>query len=357
MYIPTVYFGWVDSLAATAGSAILAPGGTRVSLHGNQPTPVTYNYSFGIQQTDGPRHDGGTPPTPAPSHATCSGNGTSTRSPLYSRFLDMHPENKDPTSSAALATNFLRPYQGVADVNMVEFGGTSSYNAGLLSFQRRMSKGLHFGFSYSFSKVLGTASTNNTIVSSFFAPRSRHYGPLTYDLTHVASIRYAWTLPKPGKRYGIRFLGLVTDGWEMAGTSRFSTGGAFTPGLSTVDGQDITGTPSESARVNVGDPNAPEKERFTRPARTTFGNAGSGILRAPGINNWDISTYKTFNMRERLRLQLRFESYNTFNHTQFSSLTTTARFDATGKQVDTLFLEPAAARSPRRVQLAMRLNW
>jgi hypothetical protein len=356
MYIPTVYFGSVDALAVTAGSAILAPGGTRVALHGDQPTPVTYNYSFGVQQQIG-----------RSTIVDASYAGSISRHllwerninavPLYARFLDVNPGNKDPTSSSALATNFLRPFQGVADVNMVEFGGTSSYNAALLTVQRRMARGIQFGFSYSFSKVLGTASTNNTVVSAFFDPRSRNYGPLTYDLTHVASVRYNWTLPKPGKRYHIRWLGLATDGWEMAGISRFSIGGAFTPGLSTVDGQDITGTPSESARPDVGDPGAPETERFKRPARGTFGNVGSGILRLPGINNWDISTYKWYTVRESLRLQLRLESYNTFNHTQFSNLTTTARFDAQGRQVDVLFLQPSTARSPRRVQLALRLMW
>jgi hypothetical protein len=143
----------------------------------------------------------------------------------------------------------------------------------------------------------------------------------------------------------------------MAGISRFSTGGPFTPGLSTVDGQDITGTPSEGARLVVVAPSARPRERFGRPPRGSFGNVGVGVLRLPGINNWDISVYREIRLMERTRLQLRFESYNTFNHSQFSSLTTTARFNAQGQQVDALFLEPSAARSPRRVQLAMRLNW
>jgi hypothetical protein len=356
MYIPTVYFGWVDQLAATAGSAILAPGGTRISLHGDEPTPATYNYSLGVQQQVG-----------RSMIVDLSYSGSFSRHllwerninavPRYSQFLDLHPENKDPTTTSALATNFLRPYQGIADVYMVEFGSTSNYNAGLLSFNRRMSKGLQFGFSYSFSKVLGTASTNNTLVSPFFAPRSRVYGPLTYDLTHVASIRYTWTMPKLGKRYRSKMLGAVTDGWEMAGVSRFSTGGAFTPAMSTVDGYNFTGTPSEGARPNVADPGAEPKYRFSRPVRTEFGNAGSGILRGPGVNNWDISVYRWVNFTDRLRLQLRFESYNTFNHTQFSSLTTTVRFDARGNQADELFMEPSTARSPRRVQLAMRMTW
>ncbi|MDP2999481.1 MAG: carboxypeptidase regulatory-like domain-containing protein [Bryobacterales bacterium] len=355
-YTPTVYFGTFDTLLATEGQALLAPGGTMVSMHGHQPSSVTYNFSFGTQQqlSRGMILD-------------VSYAGSISRHLLWerninpvpagARFMDEHPENMDPTTRRALPINFLRPYQGYADINLVEFGSTSSYNGLLASFNRRMTRGVMLGFSYSFSKALGTASTNTTTVSAFHPARRRNYGPLSYDLTHVASLRYTWTLPKPGKRYGLKALGLVADGWELAGISRFSTGSPFTPGFSTVDGQDITGTPSESARMDVLDPNAAPKERFGRPARGTWGNLGVGVLRNHGIHNWDISMYKLFKMYERLTAQLRLETYNTFNHTQFSALSTAARFSAQGEQVDPLFLEPTGARSPRRVQLAIRLNW
>jgi hypothetical protein len=55
-----------------------------------------------------------------------------------------------------------------------------------------------------------------------------------------------------------------------------------------------------------------------------------------------------------MRLQLRVETYNTFNHTQFSSLDTTARFDAAGNQVNTRLGEFIAARNPRQMQFALR---
>jgi hypothetical protein len=58
---------------------------------------------------------------------------------------------------------------------------------------------------------------------------------------------------------------------------------------------------------------------------------------------------------ERAKFQFRLETYNTFNHTQFSGLDTTARFEpATGAQVNTRFGELTGARSPRIMQLALR---
>ena len=53
------------------------------------------------------------------------------------------------------------------------------------------------------------------------------------------------------------------------------------------------------------------------PALYTFGNAGRGILRAPGRTNFDFSVFKEFTATERLRVQFRSEFFNVFNHPQF----------------------------------------
>ncbi len=182
-------------------------------------------------------------------------------------------------------------------------------------------------------------------MSPFFDPRHRNYGPLNYDRTNVFSLRYNWTLPKPGKRLQLRQLGYVTDGWEVHS--------GLQPGERPRDyGHAIGGC--ASARAG---PNAPAVSRFGAPLVGTFGNLGVNTLRGPGVNNWDISLYRQMKFTERWNGQLRFESYNTFNHTQFSGLDTTARFDGQGNQINKLFLEPTSARSPRRVQLALRVNF
>jgi hypothetical protein len=151
---------------------------------------------------------------------------------------------------------------------------------------------------------------------------------------------------------------VVSDHWEISGVVRMASGAPFTPGISTIDGANFTGTPSETARPDVVNPQADPVKRFGRPALGSFGNTGSNVLRAPGMNNWDASLYRRIPLRKDGQyLQLRLETYNAFNHTQFSSLSTTARFDAQGNQVDPLFLTPTAARNARRVQMALRFAW
>jgi len=56
-------------------------------------------------------------------------------------------------------------------------------------------------------------------------------------------------------------------------------------------------------------------------------------------------------------VQFRSEFYNAFNHTQFSTLNTTARFDAGRNQVNGQFGQYTAARNPRIVQLALKLHF
>jgi hypothetical protein len=87
------------------------------------------------------------------------------------------------------------------------------------------------------------------------------------------------------------------------------------------------------------------------------GNAAKTLIRGPGVNNWDISAFKSFQLVERLRAQFRCEFYNAFNHTQFSGLDTTARFDQRGAQISGTFGQFTAARNPRQIQLALRLTF
>ena len=56
-------------------------------------------------------------------------------------------------------------------------------------------------------------------------------------------------------------------------------------------------------------------------------------------------------------LQLRWELYNAFNHTQFSSVDSTARFDVQGRQVNTRVGEVTGTRLERRMQAALRFTF
>ena len=68
------------------------------------------------------------------------------------------------------------------------------------------------------------------------------------------------------------------------------------------------------------------------PALTlaNIGDAPQMPIRGPGVNNWNTSLFKNFDVKERLHFQFRAEAYNTFNHTQFSTVNTSLTFNASG---------------------------
>jgi hypothetical protein len=82
------------------------------------------------------------------------------------------------------------------------------------------------------------------------------------------------------------------------------------------------------------------------------------VVRGPGTNNFDMTIFKNFRFRERYNLQLRFEAYNAFNHTQFSGMNTTTQFNpANGQQVNAAFGTLTSARGARVGQASVRFNF
>ncbi|MDZ4796910.1 MAG: carboxypeptidase regulatory-like domain-containing protein [Bryobacteraceae bacterium] len=375
VFSPTTYYGEIDDLAASAASGMLAPSNVS-SLIGHNKGTASYNFSLSVQHQ-----------ISRTSVAEVSYVGTMGRHlpwtrnynpvPLGAKLLATNPQNRDPSTNAAYADNFLRPYPGFADINTYEFGGTSNYNSLQASFNERFGKngilrGATVGFSYTFSKVLTSADSNTTAVDPAWSPRNWNYGPAGFDRTHVFTGRYTYAFRRI--RNGPGFAKQIINGWELSGITRVISGAPLTPGYTLVNGLDFTGSSDFGTRPYVMNPDAPlPADRFAPPqweqaGIPTRGNMGRGVLRGPGTNNWDISVYKNIAFTERWKGQLRFETYNTFNHSQFSAVDTNLNFARAGalepgalnykyNQINPLFLQPTSARPARRAQLSIRISF
>jgi hypothetical protein len=164
-----------------------------------------------------------------------------------------------------------------------------------------------------------------------------------------------------------RVIGAVFDNWQISGITTFASGLPKGITLTTTDNADITGGGDGARVVITGNPILMRQLRsfdrwfntdvFARPAKGDPGNAPKDVIRLPGTHNWDVSFFKNVRFKERYNLQLRWEMYNAFNHTQFSDVDTTARFDATGKQVNARFGQVIATRLPRRMQGSLRFTF
>jgi len=125
--------------------------------------------------------------------------------------------------------------------------------------------------------------------------------------------------------------------------------------------------------MQVVNPTAPLAQRFGPPPEPKgqtvvpwsststdpqFGNLGKNTMTGPGTSNWDLSLYRTVPIGERVRTMFRLETYNTFNHTQFSGINSSPQFrNSDGAQINTAFLLPTGARPPRYVQVALRVTF
>lgn len=356
---PTLYYGNLDTFASSGGA--LGPQNL-TTLVGRHQTPNTMNFSLGMQREIWDTVIDASYVGSLSRHLYVRRSINSI--PLGARF---DSRNFDPTqSNRPLPDNFLRPYSGHGDIVAYEHIATSNYHSLQLAINRRWSNGLQYGVAYTHARTLGLANSDTVVISPYFAPRNRNYGPLEFDRPHVLVFHYIYDLPKLGSRLGSPPARWVLDNWQIAGITSFISGTPFTPTFTTADGADITGS-SEGARITVnGDPYLPKSERdffrnfrteaFQRTARGSFGNAGVGILRGPGTNNWDITLSKRFPLPgEGRHLQFRTEFFNAWNHTQFDSLFTAARFDAQGRQTDANFGAFRSARSARTIQLSAKI--
>lgn len=376
VYSPTTYYGTFSDIASSASNGYLAPTGTVYSIASVPHQQQVYNFNLSLDRRVG-----------SSNVFSLGYTGSLGRHLLWQRninavapgaqFLNVNPQNKNPQNTSALSTNFLRPYSAYGDVYLYEFASNSNYHGFLASAQHRLSHGVNMKASYTFSKALDTADSYGSSVDPFLDPRSRNYGPAGYDRRQVFTNSFYYILPKPGKRTGVRLLGWVADNWELSGVVRMLTGAPITPGYSLITGiTSPTGTPSDSARLQVVNPTAPLAQRFDPPPEPAgqasltnapwlvasplpqFGNLGKNTMTGPGSNNWDLSLYRTATFREgKVRAILRLETYNTFNHTQFSGINSTAQFSTAGAQVNTAFQVPNGARPARYVQIAARVGF
>ncbi|MCU1236553.1 MAG: hypothetical protein JWP63_4520 [Candidatus Solibacter sp.] len=354
---PTSYYGNVADLAS-ASRNIFPNAINSISVSGEVPTVM--NYSLGVQ------HDIGFNTVLDIAYAGNLGRHLrqSVNLNAIAPGANFLAANQDPSNPGKpLPADFLRPFPGLGNINQVTYDATSNYNSLQVQAHRRFTAGLEISGVWTWSKVMSTS--DNGAISPFFNERARYYGLASFDRTHIVNINWVYDLPRVSRLWNNSVTRQLFDRWQLTGIASFISGAPQSVSLTTSDGADISGSPTETPRVDiVGNPVIDRGSRgqysffnpnaFARPAAGALGNAGKYSFRGPGINNWDAGLYKNVVLKERYRFQLRGEAYNIFNHTQFDGLDTTARFDAGGRELNTRLGQAISARNPRRLQLALK---
>jgi hypothetical protein len=255
--------------------------------------------------------------------------------------------------------------------------GTGIYHAGSVDFMHRFAKGLYFRTNYTFSKNIDNST--NELFSSFVNPRraqdgfnfAGERGRSALDLPQKFAL--TWVYDFPNLRSENRLLRGLAHGWEWSGTYLAQLGQPVTA-LSDADansngdvagdrtilnpsGVGLTGTVvnavcnagaggtttivgldpstgawqcgSENDANIVGYVVAPAavgqdaglinpKARFVQAQLGARANVGRNTVSSPGLNIWNMSLFKTMKFAERASVQFRFQTFDTFNHQNYS---------------------------------------
>jgi hypothetical protein len=240
--------------------------------------------------------------------------------------------------------------------------GNSNYNS-LQASIRHSGKGLDLMLAYTYSKSIDQASSISDVVDPFNYGRTRALS--AWDLTHNLVATYSYQFPF--ERFS-NHMKPLTRGWQISGITRISSGFPVTISSDTdtsLQGSSPNGvnnhlidlpdyTPG-SLNLNGNPRNGLSyfnTDLFTTAVLGTPGSASRRTIHGPGMLNFDISLMKSFKFSETKTLQLRWETFNTFNHAQFfGPSSVNGDFDSG------LFGQVVKAASPRVMQLGAKFNF
>jgi hypothetical protein len=204
--------------------------------------------------------------------------------------------------------------------------GNSTYNALQLQFQRRMSHGLQALVSYNLAKSTDMGSTDSadlraTSVSDVVLPPQT---PSDYDLreTIAGAVSYEFPAPSWGKVGDA-----ILKGWAVDGLVRVTSAPPIDvtvrsyplmPGRFGTQAEIVPGQPFWIADSTQPSGSALNPAAFTALPPDENGNLPRNGLRSPyAINQTDIALRRRFNLTERVKLDVRVEYFNLFNHPMF----------------------------------------
>lgn len=205
--------------------------------------------------------------------------------------------------------------------------GNSNYNALQLTLKR--SKGaLTVLASYTYSKSLDWSSNLQEQVDPY--NYRKQYGISHFDIKHNFVASYNYALPLERLFHSRRRL---AEGWAISGITRISTGLPVTfasfgdNALVGVQNNGVNGVSIDLPDVVPGNLDINHNPRNGQPYFNTslfspnpLGTPGTSSRRffyGPGMANYNIALQKLTKLSESTKLELRFETFNTFNHTQF----------------------------------------
>jgi hypothetical protein len=287
-------------------------------------------------------------------------------------------------SNPGVGINAIAPYVGYGQITSRAPTFSSNYNSLQASLNRRMSHGLMLGVAYTWSKLLTNNPLDRALLNYNTYNLGYSYGESTLNTPQILVLSYAYQLPFYKNQNNA--LGRILGGWQLSGIVNFQTGQSqivyqesdpwslvttntstqactiggtttscplYPGGIGLPNGRGTQGLRADRVLgVSTSGPKTPG-EFFNTAAFTDavghFGTAAPGAVLGPGFQRWDTSLFKNIKFGERVALQLRLETFNTFNHGSPSTIVTDVD-NSTFGQVN-------AYHIPRNVQIGAKVTF
>ncbi len=339
VYTPTLYGGKIGNLSPSlVNGTPQSTANTVLSSDQQGQIPTTDGYNLGIQQQ-----------LPLKLGLDITYIGNFSRHQLYNQELQQLPLGTT-TSTPILSTvnnviQAIYPYKGYNAIHYNRFGANSGYNALQVHLERRFSSRFTINADYTFSKAIDLDDTDgDTDVFPDYSHLHNFYAPAGFDRRNVVNLQYVYNLPNV-QGHG-KLVELAAGGWEISGVSQFWSGspcinsgaggagdscdlqssgnlgnGGFGHIRPDYTGGQIRIHPSHNQPAGVN-PMWFNPAVFAVPANGSYGNFHRNSIYGPGVDNYNVSVLKNFNFTESVRFQLRLETFNVFNHTQWNTMNT-----------------------------------
>jgi hypothetical protein len=243
--------------------------------------------------------------------------------------------------------------QYFGSVSMVDTAGNAAYDGLLLTLQHRLSHNFSTLTNYTWSHCLNQGEANQDIGNRYQDPSNRRaeWGNCAADHRQIINASVVAKSPK----FASSWIQRLAGNWQASGIYSFTSGGWLT----ITDGTDVSLTGVGGDRPNVmGDwhlANPTIKQwfnssAFSRQPSGTFGNGGRATILGPSRWNVDAALWRTFQIHENTKMDLRVEAFNALNHARFNDPGTTLSNGNTLGQIN-------SALDPRIMQLAIKLNF
>jgi hypothetical protein len=244
------------------------------------------------------------------------------------------------------------------------FNGNSNYQALVVSLEKRISGGLTWLTSYTWSKTMGDicsdsadgSSTNCGFQDPLNMRAERSLDNQDMGQRFVSSVLYDIPLGR-GRHFGAQLPALanaIVGGWTLGGIFTRHSGlpytiidngnPANTGSISIISRPNLVGNPY-SVPWSVGQ--AFNTAAFAAQPLYTYGSLGRNTMTLHDVTNLDLILSKIFTITERVHLQARFEVFNSTNTPPFTSAPgTTAGTGAFGVT--------SATGNPRQLQFGLK---